>query len=383
MIKKSIGPLFFTVIVLFFIQFVFELNFTFINSLKSTGEEVEMNDIFYSHIQDKTKIVNRNIVLVDIDTFKKPEILLLLKKINQYDPKVVGVDVLFEHDEPGETHVNYVLYASQANNTIFATKYNEEEKNLTHSFFIPETTPQAKEGLVNFGNSGPEQPVRLILNKHESDVNLMSFSAKIVELYDSSLPALQKIKNLESFQVNYKPILFLDSFHANEILNDTNNTYAEAFKGKIIIVGALNEQKDKHKIPNVGYAENQRLFTMESGMKIHALAIAMLMEDNTITTTNSFWAIMISSMVFLFFFYILFYLFEKYEFYFKLNGRMVLLLGGISLFLLYVKMMKFGIETPVGYWFFMIVLIYEMLEVYHPVMRLLGKLWSKINPKKV
>jgi hypothetical protein len=109
MIRKSLGPLCFTILALLFIQYIFELNFTFINSLKSAEEEVEMNDIYFSRIQNnENKLVDTNIVLIDIDTCKRAQLMELFKKIQQYQPKVVGVDVLFNEDEPpGPLNIAY------------------------------------------------------------------------------------------------------------------------------------------------------------------------------------------------------------------------------------------------------------------------------------
>jgi CHASE2 domain-containing sensor protein len=373
MIRKSLGPLCFTALVLLFVNFIFELNFSFLSSLKSAEQEVEMKDIYFSKIQNnENKILDTSIVLIDIDTFKREQILELLNKINLYKPKVVGVDVLFEADAPGETHLNYVMYASSSPNTVFATKH-DEKKGLIHSFFVPEASPKAIEGLVNFGNSGEGQPIRSLKNKDTSDDKLISFSAVIAQRYNADLRALEKIKEEKEILLNYQSIEFPIEFKAIEIAYDSTNILANKISGKIVLVGALNDIKDKHKIPNAGYAKGEGLYTMESGMKIHAIAISMLLRNKLISEPNSFWELVLHCLIFLFFFYALFFLFEKYEFYFKLTGRLVMLCGAIFFLLLYVMLMKSGFEIGIGYWFFMVFLIYEMLEVYEPISHLVAK----------
>jgi hypothetical protein len=356
------------------------LNFTFINALKSAEEEVEMKDIFFAKIQNnKNKLLDTNIVLIDIDTCKRGQLMDLLKKMYQYQPKVIGVDVLFEEDEPfGPLYNDYISYADSAASTVFACK--ESGKEIIRSFFALKES-KLKEGLVNFGNAGEGKPIRSILNKTAIDDKVESFSVEVAKLYDSTLPALKNIENEDAFNISFNPISFPNEIKAVDLINDTFNLFAKKMKGKIILIGALHDAKDNHKIPNAGFAENDHLYTQVSGLKIHAMTIAMLLNDTMITEPSTFWNSFFTGLVFLIFFYILFYLFEHYEFYFKLTGRLVLLLGGILFLFLYVVLMKKGIEIDLGYWVFMIIIIYEMLEVYHPVMKLVGKGWRKFSKK--
>jgi len=382
MIRKSLGPLCFTILALLFIQYIFELNFTFINSLKSAEEEVEMKDIYFSRIQNNEyKLVDTNIVLIDIDTCKRAQLMDLFKKVQQYHPKVLGVDVLFKEDEPpGPLNIAYFSFADSSASTVFACV--DSGKNISHSFFVLEGS-KVNEGLVNFGNNGKGKPIRSILNKSKSNDKLKSFSAKVASLFDSSLPALKKINEEEAFDLNYRPISFPNEFNAVDIVNDSSNAFSQKIKNKIVLIGALHDAKDYHKIPNAGYDNDDHLYANESGLKIHAMAVVMLLNDTMITEPSTFWSRFFTSLVFLFFFYILFYLFEHYEFYFKLTGRLILLVGGILFLFLYVILMKKGIEINLGYWVFMIILIYEMLEVYHPVMRLVGKFWRSFKQKSI
>lgn len=382
MIKKSLGPLCFTVIVLLFVHFIFELNFTFINSLKSVENEVEMKDIYFSKIQNnQNKTLDTNIVLVDIDTFKRPQILNLLNKINTYQPKVIGVDVLFKEDEePGSTvFSDYVVYAESHPFTVFACVDSRDV--ISHSFFVLKGS-KAKEGLVNFGNAEEGKPIRSILNHTEKSENLKSFAFNIAELYNPSFSALNKIKEKDKIDITYNSVLFPNEYLANEIINDSTRVYLPKLKGKIVLVGAINDENDKHKIPNTSIGNRQQIYTKESGLKIHATAIAMLLNNTIVSEPSGFWKTVFTILIFLFFFYLLFFLFEKYEFYFKLTGRLVLLFGGIIFLLLYVLLMKSGIEIEIGYWFFMIIIIYEMLEVYHPIMHLIRKGWKSITKKQ-
>jgi CHASE2 domain-containing sensor protein len=295
----------------------------------------------------------------------------LFKKVQQYHPKVLGVDVLFKMDEPpGPLNIAYFGFADSSTSTVFACV--DSGKNISHSFFILEGS-KVNEGLVNFGNNGEGKPIRSILNKSKSNDKLMSFSAKVASLYDPSLPALKKVQEEVAFDLNYIPISFPNEFNAVDIVNDSINTILQKIKNKIVLIGALHDVKDNYKIPNAGFVENEKLYTHVSGLKIHAITIAMLLNDTMITGPSTFWNNFFTGLVFLIFFYILFYLFEHYEFYFKLTGRLVLLVGGILFLFLYVILMKKGIEIDLGYWVFMIILIYEMLEVYNPVMRLVEK----------
>jgi len=376
MIRKSLGPLCFTFLSLLFIQFIFQVDFSFISSLKSVSEEVEMKDIYFSSIQRNEKKPIANIVLIDIDTCKRAQLMDLFKKVQQYQPKVVGVDVLFKEEEPpSPLQLDYLNYADTSASTVFACV--DSGKNIAHSFFAKDGS-KAVEGLVNFGNTGEGHPIRSILNKSKSNGNLMSFSAKVASIYNSSLSALKKIKEDTSFNITYIPVDFPIEIKAVDIVNDSTNAFAQELKNKIVLIGALDSAEDKHKITNAGYAENDGLYTIISGLRIHAIAIAMLLNDNLISEPSAFWNHFFTLFVFLLFFYIFFYLIEYHEFYYELTARLVMLISSILMLFFYVLLMKKGIEIELGYLVTMIIFISGILDLYKPVTHLLKKGWKKL-----
>ena len=382
MIRKSLGPLCFISILFLFIHFIFGLNFSFIDSLKSVDDEVDMKDFYFSRIQNKGEIEERNIVLIDIDTCKRAQLMDLLKKVQEYKPKVVGVDVLFKDEETDwDLYKDYVTYADTSTSTVFACV--DSGKNISHSFFALEEIKPV-EGLANLGSNGYGKPIRQVLNKCKSDSNLMSFSAKVASIYDPSLPSLKKIKADTSFDLSFKPFVFSKEINAVDLINDTSNTFLQILKNKIVLIGTLDSVEDKHKVPNAGYTDSNELYASVSGLKIHAIAIAMLLNENMITEPSIFWDRFFTGFIFLLFFYIFFYLIEYHEFYYELTARLVLLLSSIFLLFLYALMMKIGIEIDLGYWVIMVILISGLLELYKPVVHLLKKGWKLLpfNKKK-
>jgi len=377
MIRKSLGPLCFTSILFLFIHFIFGLDFSFIDSLKSVDDEVEMKDIYFSRLQNKDKVEEKNIVLIDIDTCKRAQLIDLFKKIQAYKPKVVGVDVLFKDEETDwELYKSYVTYADTSASTVFACVDSGE--NISHSFFALEQIKPV-EGLANLGSNGYGKPIRQVLNKSKSELNLMSFSAKVASIYDPSLPLLKKIKDDTSFNLTFKPIVFSKEINAVDIINDTSNAFAQRLKNKIVLIGSLDSAEDKHKVSNAGYNDNNELYASVSGLKIHAMAIAMLLNDTMINEPATFWDRFFTVFIFLLYFYIFFYLIEYHEFYYELTSRLVLLMSGILLLFLYALMMKIGIEIDLSYWVIMILLICGMMELYKPVVHLLKKGWMRIK----
>ena len=228
MIRKSLGPFCFISILFLFIHFIFGLDFSFIDSLKSVGDEVEMTDIYFSRIQNKDEIVENNIVLIDIDTCNRKQLMDLFNKIQAYKPKVVGVDVLFKDEETDwDLYKDYVTYADTSASTVFACV--DSGKYISHSFFaLKEIKPV--EGLANLGSNGYGKPIRQVLNKCKFEPNLMSFSAKVASIYDSSLPSLKKIKADTSFNLTFKPFVFSKEINAVDIINDSSNAFAQRLK---------------------------------------------------------------------------------------------------------------------------------------------------------
>jgi CHASE2 domain-containing sensor protein len=352
------------------------LDFSFIDSLKSVDDEVEMKDIYFSRIQNKDEIVENNIVLIDIDTCKRAQMIDLFKKIQEYKPKVVGVDVLFKDDETDGNLIRaYTNYSETSSSTVFACV--DSGKNISHSFFATNGF-MAVEGLANLGSNGYGKPIRQVLNKCKSEPNLMSFSAKVASIYDSSLPSLKKIKADTSFNLTFKPFVFSKEINAVDIINDTSNAFAQFLKNKIVLIGSLDSAEDKHKVPNAGYSDNNELYASVSGLKIHAMAISMLLNDTIINEPSTFWGRFFTVFIFLLYFYIFFYLIEYHEFYYELTSRLVLLISGILMLFLYVLLMKKGIEIDLGYLVIIILLICGMMELYKPVVHLLIKGWKRL-----
>src|SRR5438067_13072698 len=90
-----IGPAVFVAVVWLCINFLFELNLSVLGPVNSIFSSFSIKDIYYSKIQSRKEKYDDRIVLVDIDTLGRKEILQTLKSLDICKPKAVGIDILF------------------------------------------------------------------------------------------------------------------------------------------------------------------------------------------------------------------------------------------------------------------------------------------------
>lgn len=102
------------------------LNFSIFDPFTEAFRDFTLTDLYYNKVQDKNKIYNKNLVLINVENKSRKELAFLLQQIQEADPKVVALDIIFAQRKSEDdsllqqvfnTHDNYVFgYAADFEN---------------------------------------------------------------------------------------------------------------------------------------------------------------------------------------------------------------------------------------------------------------------------
>jgi len=120
-------------------------NITFFNPFVKALTDFNLYDIYYSENFKPNDKINTDIILVNIEHHQRDMLAPLIAHILEQDPKVIGLDVIFE--EKKEAFSDSILSKTLKNNKI-VNAYNIIDNDIieNHSYFQNSNA----EGYVNF-----------------------------------------------------------------------------------------------------------------------------------------------------------------------------------------------------------------------------------------
>lgn len=286
------------------------------------------------------------IYLVNIDTLDRTGIAQLIENINRFDPKVIGIDVVFSEN------------INQPNPRLSAALKSVSDKLVLGSYLLtnqlgeiqekPESsaTPYlfGVEGFANFVTLEANSTVRLFLpqffpkNKTGSGPKykppLESFSTQIVKKFDEK--SYQKFIKHRKYTTVHAPEVIV--YQHQEI--DYHKLQPEEFyegnpeldelKGKIVLIGLLGDStvaEDKHYSPfNLNALQPDM-----NGLVIHANIIEMILREDYVRYAEGWVLRIVSFLVCLALMVFFIYEFVKHNLWFHLIFKLVqLMLGALS-----------------------------------------------------
>ena len=102
------------------------INADILNPIEKTFSDFELTDIYFSHIK-KSSEVSSEIVLINIGHLPREGIAEMISILNEYSPRVIGLDAFFRHRKT--TEGDSLLQASfrEANAMVLVTELYENE----------------------------------------------------------------------------------------------------------------------------------------------------------------------------------------------------------------------------------------------------------------
>lgn len=247
------------------------LNLKFLSPITWAIKDFSLTDIYYRILSDSDEVQSSELTtIVDISNlYNRAEIAQLLKEIKCYNPKIVGVDIVFEgekNDIAGDEALLQVV--SNSENFVFAYKINhrisesEDYPDETHSFFSFLTS--INEGFVNIKRNlygGLKRT--LTIAKYSQGILCPSFATVVANKYFGREEIELKDGDMN---INFSPRTF-------QILQpDSISKHPEFITDKIILVGAMTEENDMHYTP----------LGKIPGVKLLAYAVETLVEKRQI-----------------------------------------------------------------------------------------------------
>lgn len=298
--------------------------FNAFDPLGQTFRDMEITDIAFSQIREDPEL-DTNIVIVNIGKLSRADIGRQIMNISQYNPKVIGLDIIFSCDGGLRDSINCPQAYDTLSNMIFsfAVKNAQGKMVLAHKLWqtkelvrkmgdvayydsIEHTDTElaegAFEGFVNLETDAEHQEDLKVCRRLPPAVNVngereVAFSVKIAMLYDSVKAKRFLGRNKASEIINYRGNV-VDWHGASNYAGryavldwdqalDTSLFAGGMIRDKIVIMGFLGDDlrdtswDDKFFTPlNKNYAGKTRPDMY--GVVVHANAVSMILNEDYI-----------------------------------------------------------------------------------------------------
>ena len=251
----------------------------FMSPIAEAIKDYKMTDVYYHILQDTEEADTSDVVtIVDMsDLYTRRELAEALETIEQCQPRVIGVDVVFEglkEDTIGDEMIAEVAMTHK--NIVFSYRLLDYENDsightiTVHSFFAQE------KGVVTEGYTNMPRNLygglkrQLSLGEKAEGKLVPSFIAQTVAMYKG-----HKIDEVNQSVVN---INFIPRKY--RILSpDSIALHPEYIKGKLVLFGAIKEENDRHYTP----------LGKMAGVELLAYAVETLLRQSEIREVNM-WA---------------------------------------------------------------------------------------------
>ena len=181
--------------------------------------DFQVTDIVFSQLREDP-IADERIVLVNIGTETRGSIGIMVDKIRQYNPAVIGMDSFF--DIPKDTLEDMILEGalSEVENLVMVTQmiYNEEEVIDSIRVSIPEFTRNSVAAHANLD----------AVAEHQDDLKFCR----------QFWPRRVDVNGQEHVAFGVKLASYLDADKAQKFLDRNNDVELINFKGNVIDFGA-------------------------------------------------------------------------------------------------------------------------------------------------
>ncbi len=227
------------------------LKLPFMGPIAEAIKEFEMTDVYCQILQDTNdddEEVSDDITIVDMsELYSRRDLAKALVDIEKQDPKVIGVDIVFEglkEDSVGDEMLTRI--ALENTNIVFSYKLldyvNDSigHADTVHSFFVEESD-SINEGYTNMPRNLYGGIKRKLSLGEKVEGRLMpSFIAKVSAMYEG-----RQVKDVskKTININYIPKCF------RVVEADSISVHPEWIKDKLVLFGAMKDEYDMHYTP--------------------------------------------------------------------------------------------------------------------------------------
>jgi CHASE2 domain-containing sensor protein len=260
------------------------LNVSFFDPFTQAFHDFTLTDLYYQKIKDRNSIYKGPIVLINAEKKNRKELALLFQKIQESNPKTVGLDIMFTNRQSDDDTVLSNLF-TQHNNFVLPSYPNFE--NTTESIYNDTFFTKEKNSYVNF--EGDNKETSTIRYYYPFYSQQQAFTTTIIQKFNTSLYQKLQKKKEERIEIHYWGNLAnFTYFNFEEVLNPEFDQ--QSLMGKIVLVGYLG-------LPNTDLSnriDEDMIFTPLNeklsgrsypdmyGCVAHANILRMIIEDDYI-----------------------------------------------------------------------------------------------------
>jgi CHASE2 domain-containing sensor protein len=267
----SIGIISLIIIICLLVR-ILSFSTLFLDPIAQTLKNFSFTDTYFyvENSSEEIADLNTDIVLFDISGCNsRLEIAEALHRINEYGPRVIGMDVIFGISSDSEDFVNDSLLnvISRCENLITACRIvNTREGAKIESSYFTKLIP-CHEACINIEDGMVRH---FSLSVESAGTELPTFTGEILKKAYPESYRLMKDRNNKKELINYKTIYF-DNLHIYDYFDEVD------IQDKVVLIGDLKDLKDYHSVP-VAVDGHRRV----SGTIIHGYALSTVTKNRLI-----------------------------------------------------------------------------------------------------
>ena len=263
-------------------------NFHLFDPFTRAFKDLTLTDLYYSELLKK-KVYNDNIIIVNIEHRSRYEIAEMIDSVQKYQPKVVGLDIIFsKKEDTGNVYLKAVF--EKYDNYVFSYK-GAFEPGETEVVSDPAMVAQ-KGGYVNLAGINKEHSTVRYFYPHYHEQ--AAFTTNIIKKYDGQLakrfnPAKDKPCEIRYFGGDSS----FSKFDYAAIVS--GGLDSNTIKNHIVLFGYLGvENMTADRTKNLYTIDEDKLFTPLNGqlsgrsypdmygVTVHANILRMMLDDDYI-----------------------------------------------------------------------------------------------------
>ncbi len=277
------------------------LNFGAMNPMKMALQDFDFNDITYSNLEKgkgKDDKFDRRIAIVNIGHLDREGIAYLIEKVNTMNPKVIGLDALFEGAREPEKDSILRSVLEKTNNLVGVSRIlPKEDSFVVDANYFDESLKKRGSAILlgeGIGTIRLYNPFETILGQKYPHI-----TTAIVKEFDSIKYEIIIKRNKETETINYTNRK--DKYQiieAEDLMNE--NVETKLITDKIVLIGYIatdvNDIEDKKFTPMNDKVVGKSLPDMD-GIVVQANIISMVLDGNYIKKTPKWVAWLIAILI--------------------------------------------------------------------------------------
>jgi CHASE2 domain-containing sensor protein len=351
------------------------INCLFMDPIAKAISDFDVYDIVYSKLREEPK-VDTNIVLVNLGNLSRFDIARQVNIINSLNPKVIGIDAIFQDEKEYYSDSLFADALSKCRNLVLVSKldkYNDAADSYDTLFrSVSIFNKHATNGFANLPNDDKVSFKTIREFRPVSKANGMAvkaFAAMIVEIYNPQ--ALQVLNNRDNeiekinYIGNYNKFYFLDF---DQVLSGENNI--SLIKDKIVLMGFMGLKLNDKTFEDIYFTPlNERYagkaFPDMYGVVIHANIISMILNKKYIDIMPQWLSILLALILSYISAFIIFNLKIKIKDWFSAFTKIyILIISLLNLFVGIMMLHHFNYRINLTLALAVIVLTNTIVEIY-------------------